>query len=80
MAAFTVGALLPLIAILLPTPPWQIPVTVAAVLAALILTGTVSARLGGAPALPAVTRNLVGGVLALALTYPIGHLVGVAVS
>ena len=77
--AFTVGALLPLIAILLPPVSWRIPITAAAVLTALIVTGAVSARLGGAPPRPAVIRNMVGGGLALIVTYAIGHLVGVAI-
>ena len=47
--AFTLGALLPLLAILLPPPEWRIPVTFVAVLIALAVTGTVSAQLGGAP-------------------------------
>ncbi len=47
--SFTVGALLPLIAILAPpTGGARIPVTFVAVLLALALTGAVSARLGGA--------------------------------
>lgn len=49
--SFAIGALLPLIAILLPPPTWRIPVTVVAVLIALVITGAVSARLGGAPQL-----------------------------
>jgi VIT1/CCC1 family predicted Fe2+/Mn2+ transporter len=77
--AFTIGALLPLIAILLPPNAFRVPVTVVAVLAALAITGLTSARLGGAPRGPATIRNLVGGGLALAITYAIGHLVGVAI-
>jgi vacuolar iron transporter family protein len=79
-ASFTVGALLPLIAILAPPTAWRIPVTVVAVLAALTLTGAVSARLGGAPNRPAVSRNVLGGTVALAVTYAIGHLVGAAIT
>jgi VIT1/CCC1 family predicted Fe2+/Mn2+ transporter len=78
--AFTVGALLPLIAILLPPLTWRIPVTVVAVLVALLCTGAVSAALGGAPKQRAIVRNVVGGGLALAITYAIGNLVGVAVT
>jgi VIT1/CCC1 family predicted Fe2+/Mn2+ transporter len=75
-AAFITGALLPLLAILLPPPGARIPVTVVAVLLALALTGSVSARLGGAPRGRAIMRNIVGGGLALAITYAIGLLVG----
>ncbi|GAS91905.1 integral membrane protein [Mycolicibacterium brisbanense] len=78
--SFTVGALLPLLAILLPPTTWRIPVTVIAVLLALMLTGAVSAGLGGAPKGRAVLRNVIGGGLALAITYAIGHLVGAAIT
>ncbi|AKS35316.1 VIT family protein [Mycolicibacterium goodii] len=78
--AFTTGALLPLIAILVPPTTARVPVTVAAVLLALILTGAVSAGLGGAPKGRAVLRNMIGGGLALAITYAIGLLVGTAVT
>jgi VIT1/CCC1 family predicted Fe2+/Mn2+ transporter len=74
--SFTIGALLPLVAILLPPTALRVPVTAAAVLVALIVTGTTSARLGGAPQGRAVARNVVGGGLALATTYVIGHLLG----
>ena len=78
--SFSVGALLPLIAILAAPIALRIPVTVAAVLLALVVTGAVSAALGGAPKNRAVLRNFVGGGLALAITYAIGHLVGAAIN
>ena len=78
--AFSIGALLPLIAILVAPVALRIPVTVAAVLLALVITGAVSARLGGALVHRAVLRNFIGGGLALAITYVIGHLVGAAIS
>lgn len=78
--SFTVGALLPLLAILLPPTTWRIPVTVVAVLLALVITGAVSAGLGGAPKGRAVLRNVIGGGLALVITYAIGHLVGAAIT
>lgn len=77
--SFSIGALLPLIAILVAPVALRIPITVAAVLLALVVTGLVSARLGGAPKHRAVLRNFVGGGLALAITYVIGHLVGAAI-
>jgi VIT1/CCC1 family predicted Fe2+/Mn2+ transporter len=40
----------------------------------------VSAGLGGAPKSRAALRNFVGGGLALAVTYLIGHLVGAAIT
>ncbi len=78
--SFTIGALLPLIAILIPPTTWRIPVTVVAVLLALMLTGAVSAGLGGAPKGRAVLRNVIGGGLALAITYLIGLLVGTTIT
>jgi VIT1/CCC1 family predicted Fe2+/Mn2+ transporter len=74
--SFIVGALLPLIAILLPPTSARIPVTFGAVLVALALTGTVSARLGGAKPVRAVLRILVGGAVAMLVTYAIGQFVG----
>jgi VIT1/CCC1 family predicted Fe2+/Mn2+ transporter len=76
MAAFTVGALLPLLAILLPPLAWRVPVTVLAVVLALAFTGLVSARLGRSDARRATVRVVVGGTLAMAVTYGIGALVG----
>lgn len=78
--SFTVGALLPLIAILLPPHSMRIPVTVVAVLLALVITGAASATLGNAPRQRAVTRNVVGGGLALGITFVIGHFVGAAIA
>jgi VIT1/CCC1 family predicted Fe2+/Mn2+ transporter len=77
--SFTVGALLPLIVITLLPNAIRIPATVAAVLVALLVTGSLSARLGGAPAGRAVLRNVIGGGLALGLTWAIGHLVGTSI-
>lgn len=74
--SFTVGALLPLLAILLPPPPARIPITFVAVLLALGITGWISARLGGADPVRATTRVVIGGALAMAITYAIGRLVG----
>lgn len=78
--SFTAGALLPLIAILAPPTAWRVPVTAIAVLLALVITGAVSAGLGGAPQGRAAIRNVIGGGLALAITYGIGRLVGAAIS
>lgn len=74
--SFTVGAILPMLAILLPPPAARIPVTFVAVLLALAITGWVSARLGGADPVRATQRVVIGGALAMAVTYAIGRLVG----
>lgn len=77
-AAFLLGSLLPMLAILLPPPEWRIPVTFVAVLLALAITGTLGARLGGTPHVGrAATRVVIGGALALGATFLIGSLLGV---
>ena len=77
--AFTLGAVIPLIAILLPSNGMRVPVAFLAVLVALVLTGTVSAILGGARKTRAVLRVVLGGALAMLVTYGIGQVVGTAV-
>jgi VIT1/CCC1 family predicted Fe2+/Mn2+ transporter len=77
--AFTVGSLLPLAAILLAPAGIRVPLTFAVVLLALALTGAASAYLGSAGRRRAVARLVVGGAVAMAVTFGIGHLVGVAV-
>ncbi|QCQ91589.1 VIT1/CCC1 transporter family protein [Rhodococcus sp. SGAir0479] len=76
--SFTVGAILPMLAILLPPATARIPVTFVAVLVALAITGSLSARLGGADRPRAIVRVVIGGALAMAVTYGIGQLLGVA--
>lgn len=78
--AFSAGALLPLIAILLPPESWRIPVTFVAVLIGLMLTGALSAYLGKSSVKTAVVRLVVGGALAMAATFGIGQLLGTTVS
>jgi len=71
--SFVVGALIPLLGVVVSSQAW---VTVAAVVIALAVTGSVSARLGRAPVARAVARNIAGGLLAMAVTYLLGGLVG----
>jgi vacuolar iron transporter family protein len=74
--AFTLGALVPLMAILAPPTGMRVPVAFLAVLIALVLTGTASAILGGARKRRAVLRVVLGGALAMLVTYGIGQIVG----
>lgn len=76
MAAFTVGALLPLLTILLVGAQLRVVVTAVAVVLALAFTGWASARFGYGPAKRAVLRNMAGGLFAMLATYAIGALVG----
>jgi VIT1/CCC1 family predicted Fe2+/Mn2+ transporter len=74
--AFTIGAVLPLLAILLPPPESRVLVAFLVVLAALALTGYVSARIGDSPPVRPMVRIVLGGALALAATFAIGSLLG----
>ena len=77
--AFTLGAVLPLLAILLPAPAWRVAVCVTVVLVALGIAGWISAVLGGGHRTVAIARVVIGGALGLTITYLIGHLFGTAV-
>lgn len=77
--AFTVGALLPMVAVVLAPSATRIPVTMVAVVLALALTGSVAARFGRAKRLRAVIRLVVGGALAMGITFGIGALLGATV-
>ena len=68
-----------MLAILLPSAALRVPVTFAAVLVALALTGALSARLGGSDVGRVVVRVVVGGAFGLAFTYGVGHLFGTAI-
>ena len=52
--------------------------TVVAVLAALMATGTAGAALGPAPRGPAALRGVIGGTIAMGVTYAVGMIVGTA--
>lgn len=77
--SFTIGALLPLLSVALVPVTARFPATFVAMLVALALTGWLSARLGDAPVGRALARNVLGGAVAMAATYGVGRLVGIAV-
>jgi VIT1/CCC1 family predicted Fe2+/Mn2+ transporter len=74
--AFTAGALVPLIVIALVRGGLRVPLTIVAVILALIATGLLSARASGASKLHSTRRVVVGGLIAMLVTYCIGYLVG----
>lgn len=76
MIAFGLGAIIPLLAIVLSPVGLAVPLTVFAVSIALAITGSVSAYLGKAPILPAVARTVIWGNVAMIVTYLIGAFVG----
>ena len=75
-AAFSIGALMPvLVALMAPAHDLMLVLTITTLLGLTIL-GWVSAKLGGAKVLPAIARVVVWGMLALGITGLIGKLVG----
>lgn len=77
-ASFLAGALIPMIAIIIPPQEMRIPIAFISVVFALALTGTISAKIGGANTLRAILRVVVGGVIAMAVTYAVGRLFNVS--
>ena len=78
--AFTLGALLPLLAMMLSPQGLRVPITVIAVLVALGAAGAASARVGGSSPRVAVLRIVIGGAAGLAFTYAVGHFFGTAIA
>lgn len=76
--AFLTGGALPFATILLMPPDLRVVVGVAVVLLALALTGALGARLGRAPWRRATVRVVIGGAIALAVTYGLGAALGVS--
>jgi len=66
--SFTAGSIIPLAAVFFSSDEWRLPITVAAVLLSLILTGTLSARAGQANKTRAALRVVVWGIGAMAIT------------
>jgi VIT1/CCC1 family predicted Fe2+/Mn2+ transporter len=79
LGAFVVGGIIPLVVVLLPWGAARVPAVVVAVVIALVATGAISARVGNAAVPRAVLRNVLGGGLAMAITYGVGSLVGLFV-
>lgn len=75
--SFLSGAIIPLIAIILPPASLRVPVTFIAVLFALMITGTLSAYAGDASKVRATLRVVLGGIFAMAVTFGIGKIFGV---
>lgn len=76
-SSFIVGAAIPMLAVSLGTQSNRILITFASVIAALLLTGYVSATASGSHRGRAMVRVVAGGIIAMLATYFIGKLVGV---
>jgi VIT1/CCC1 family predicted Fe2+/Mn2+ transporter len=75
-SSFAVGAAVPLLAALFFGASLRAPAIAAAALVALLALGVAGAAVGGAPMRRGAFRVASGGVLAMIVTYGIGHLVG----
>lgn len=75
--AFLCGAIIPILAIVLAPAKYDIPATFVSVVIALVITGGVSAKIGGAHKRTAIVRVVVGGIIAMLVTYGVGKLFGV---
>lgn len=76
-ASFLAGGVIPLIAIIFSSADFRIIVTFISVVIALVITGALSAQAGGADKVKAIIRNVIGGALAMSVTYGIGKAFGV---
>lgn len=76
--AFTLGGLIPMLMILVPVGN-AVVITALSVVVGLFLTGWISAKLGEAPAWPAIIRNVLMGSATMIATYLIGLAFGVVV-
>jgi VIT1/CCC1 family predicted Fe2+/Mn2+ transporter len=74
MISFPLGSALPMLMISLAPDALKIPLTIVAVVIALAITGAAAARLGNAKIGRATLRNIVAGLITMAVTYGAGHL------
>lgn len=74
--AFTAGGLVPFLAVILAPASGHVMVTIVAVTVALLLTGYFSANTSGTSHKRAMIRILIGGFLAMGLTYLVGMAFG----
>ncbi|HEY1085513.1 MAG TPA: VIT1/CCC1 transporter family protein [Candidatus Saccharimonadales bacterium] len=78
LLAFSAGGAVPVVAVLVAPSELKLTATVVAVIIALLITGYVSARFGKSSPGKAMFRIVIGGSLAMLLTYGIGTLLNVA--
>ena len=76
LLAFLTGGILPMMAVLFIPEPWKIAGTFVVVLVALGAAGALAAWIGGSSRARSVARVVVGGALALGVTFGLGSLLG----
>lgn len=77
--AFIIGAIIPILVILLIPSAWLWGALMFSTVLGLAGLGFLSAKLGGAPIIPAVMRIVIWGVIAMSITSLIGKMLGVSV-
>lgn len=77
--SFICGGVVPVIAVILIPASFRIQAVFASVILALMITGGLSAHAGGANKRKATIRVVFGGLIAMAITFAVGKLFGVAV-
>ena len=77
--SFSLGALIPILVVLMAGTGWRVPAVVASGLIGLGVLGAVGARLGGAPPFRPALRVFLGGAAAMAIAWLIGQLFNVSV-
>ena len=75
-----VGALVPLLVVLVVGARFRVPAVVGAALVGLGVLGAIGARLGGAPMLRPALRVFIGGAAAMAVAWLVGQTFNVAVA
>ncbi len=76
--SFFCGAIIPIIAVVVTPAPFRILMTFASVIVALVITGALSANAGGSKKIIAIARVVIGGMLAMIVTFGIGKMFGIS--
>jgi VIT1/CCC1 family predicted Fe2+/Mn2+ transporter len=79
LLAFSVGGTIPILTILLTPASMRIPITFAVAIVCVAGTGWAASQMAHSSKWRAMIRNVIGGIVALAVTYGIGALVGTQV-
>lgn len=78
--SFVVGAMIPFLCAMLAPAPQRVWITLGGTLIALAITGTFSAKFSESSKGRSISRLVIGGALALGVTYAIGWVFGVSVA
>ena len=76
--SFLSGSIIPIVAIIIAPSRYKIVITFVSVVIALAITGSLSAHAGGSGKRRATLRVVIGGVIAMIVTFGIGRLIGMS--